>query len=89
MSVAWGMAWLLFIWAPFQLLGGDPLYRDLRRDKSLKHKSLVIVKMIVITEVGYLVGYACNTTFVETYMSVIDKAVPLVLEQIKTLGVEL
>lgn len=56
MPMAWGIIWLVCIWAPFQFLGGDPLYADLRRDKAFAHKAMVIIKMIVITTFGYFAG---------------------------------
>lgn len=56
MPMAWGITWLVAIWAPWQVVGGDPLYADLRRDKPFAHKAMVIIKMIVITTFGYFAG---------------------------------
>ncbi|GMH67026.1 hypothetical protein TrST_g516 [Triparma strigata] len=70
MPMAWGCTWLICIWLPFQLLGGDPLYADLRRDKPITHRAAVILKMIVITTFGYFMGMYCNKPFYELWLGV-------------------
>ncbi len=71
MPTAWGLTWFAFIWFPFQLLGGDPLYEDLARSKPLAHKITVIVKMIVITTAGYFFGMAFNWRICEGVLAML------------------
>ncbi len=55
------------------MAGGDALYADLRRDKSLAHKTVTILKMIVITELGYLFGMLFNKAIVGGAVFVLQK----------------
>jgi len=66
MPMAWGLTWFFGIWFPWQMIGGDPMYDDLRRDKTLVQKMSVIVKMIAITTIGYGLGMIGNAVFYET-----------------------
>lgn len=69
MPTAWGVTWLGGIWLPFQILGGDPLYADLRSDKPFTHRASVIIKMIAITTAGYFAGMALVTPCYELFLA--------------------
>jgi hypothetical protein len=76
MPMAWGLTWFFGIWFPWQIIGGDPMYDDLRRDKTLGQKISVIIKMIAITTVGYFIGMYGNALFYENFLKVHALAEP-------------
>ena len=59
------------IFMPWRMIGGDALYADLRDDKSFGHKATVVIKLIVITLVGYILGHYLNAPFVEGVQRVV------------------
>jgi len=72
LAPAWGLTWLAVIFVPWRLIGGDALYADLRDDKSFGHKATVVVKLIVITMVGFTIGHFVNALFVESVQKVLN-----------------
>jgi len=72
LAPAWGITWLVLIFVPWRMIGGDALYADLRDDKSFAHKAITVVKLIVITIVGFVMGHFLNDIFVESVMKVLD-----------------